>query len=280
MIKGRAMEKLDISPWAELRTLKLALLGATALLSAGAMPAYANLVTNGGFETNGGNGQIGDDTTATGWFVAPFNGTNSYVFLWNAQGGTTSGTSADNAGAVGEYGTVKIWGPGNGSANGLTLSPNGGAFVGADGAFQDGALMQTLTGLTAGQTYAVTFNWAAAQQENCNGAPCTGPTSSGWQVDLGSDPSQSTGNVTIFSHGFSGWKTTTFDFLAQGSSETLSFLATGTGGAALPPFALLDGVNVEATTVPEPSTWAMMLLGIAGLGYAGFRTRKKAIWIV
>ena len=31
--------------------------------------------------------------------------------------------------------------------------------------------------------------------------------------------------------------------------------------------------------VPEPSTWAMMLVGFAGLGYAGFRTRKKAISI-
>jgi hypothetical protein len=28
--------------------------------------------------------------------------------------------------------------------------------------------------------------------------------------------------------------------------------------------------------VPEPSTWAMMLLGFAGLGYAGYRTSQKA----
>jgi hypothetical protein len=27
--------------------------------------------------------------------------------------------------------------------------------------------------------------------------------------------------------------------------------------------------------VPEPSTWAMMLLGFAGLGYAGYRRRHK-----
>ncbi len=27
-------------------------------------------------------------------------------------------------------------------------------------------------------------------------------------------------------------------------------------------------------TVPEPSTWAMMLLGFAGLGFVGYRRRR------
>jgi hypothetical protein len=31
------------------------------------------------------------------------------------------------------------------------------------------------------------------------------------------------------------------------------------------------GGNIELSTVPEPSTWAMMLIGFAGLGYAGYR---------
>ncbi len=33
------------------------------------------------------------------------------------------------------------------------------------------------------------------------------------------------------------------------------------------------------TTVPEPSTWAMLLLGFAGLGFAGHRTSRKAVAI-
>ena len=44
-----------------------------------------------------------------------------------------------------------------------------------------------------------------------------------------------------------------------------------------------DNVNYEATVwtpvrgaVPEPSTWAMMLLGLAGLGFA-FRSRRKGV---
>ena len=34
-----------------------------------------------------------------------------------------------------------------------------------------------------------------------------------------------------------------------------------------------------SSTVPEPSTWAMMLLGFVGLGYAGFRKARSAISI-
>jgi hypothetical protein len=32
---------------------------------------------------------------------------------------------------------------------------------------------------------------------------------------------------------------------------------------------------VAAAVAPEPSTWAMMLLGFAGLGFAGFRVSRK-----
>ncbi len=251
-------------------------IGATALALVGATPALAavNLIQNGGFETNGGNGQIAFNTTAADWSVPALNG--SYFFLFNAGGAGASGSTADNGGSIGQYGTVSIYGPGNGSANGLTLSPDGGAFVASDPEFQNGAITQSLTGLSTGHTYAVSFWWAAGQQFNHSGS-----TSAGWEVGLGSDPTQSTGNASIGSRGFSGWTQSTFNFVAQGSTETLSFLATGTGSAALPPFALLDGVSVMSTGVPEPSTWAMMLLGFAGLGYAGFRGRRRtAISIV
>jgi hypothetical protein len=33
------------------------------------------------------------------------------------------------------------------------------------------------------------------------------------------------------------------------------------------------------TAVPEPSTWAMMLLGFAGLGFAGYRRTRKPVSI-
>jgi PEP-CTERM motif len=34
--------------------------------------------------------------------------------------------------------------------------------------------------------------------------------------------------------------------------------------------------SVQTAAIPEPSTWAMMLLGFAGLGYAGFRRTRKS----
>jgi hypothetical protein len=35
-------------------------------------------------------------------------------------------------------------------------------------------------------------------------------------------------------------------------------------------------VSINVSTVPEASTWAMMILGFAGLGFAGYRTSRKA----
>jgi hypothetical protein len=35
-------------------------------------------------------------------------------------------------------------------------------------------------------------------------------------------------------------------------------------------------LDIGASPVPEPSTWAMMLIGFAGLGYAGHRASRKS----
>jgi hypothetical protein len=36
-------------------------------------------------------------------------------------------------------------------------------------------------------------------------------------------------------------------------------------------------VSFVLTSVPEPSTWAMMLAGFAGLGFAGYRASRRAV---
>ena len=61
--------------------------------------------------------------------------------------------------------------------------------------------------------------------------------------------------------------------------SSVDISVAGTGGA-WNQIKQLDFSVPGATPVPESSTWGMMLLGFAGLGYAGFRSRKKAISIV
>lgn len=229
-----------------------------------ALPAQAtNLVTNGSFETSTGEGQLGFNTTATGWE------TSGYNFLF------ASG-SADTTGEVGSYGGLKLYGPGDGSANGLPASsPDGGNYVGADGAYEVGAITQTISGLTALHTYAVSFYWAAAQQSGygCLSNPSNpgGCTTEQWQVSLGSQ-TLTTGVATtgVNQGGFSGWMYQTLVFTATSSSEVLSFLALGTP-TGQPPFALLDGVSLTAT--PEPGT-LMSMAGAVLLG-VGLLVRGK-----
>jgi hypothetical protein len=36
------------------------------------------------------------------------------------------------------------------------------------------------------------------------------------------------------------------------------------------------GLFGDITAVPEPSTWAMMLLGFAGLGFVGYRQTRRS----
>jgi len=43
------------------------------------------------------------------------------------------------------------------------------------------------------------------------------------------------------------------------------------------PYLQFDSVNVNVSAVPEPSTWAMMMLGFAGFGYMAYRRHRMAV---
>jgi len=228
-----------------------------------AVTAKADLITNGSFSsTTNGAGQLGYNTNATGWT------TTGYNFLFTSASNATSGT------VTGVDGALALYGPGNGYANGLVNSPDGGNFIGADGAYEVGAITQTISGLTALSNYTVGFYWAAAQQSNFG---CVSPANPGgcttdqWQVSLGSQtqstPVASTG---VGQGGFSGWMYQTFT--ATSSSELLSFLAVGTPSGE-PPFALLDGVSLNVAT-PEPGS-LMLFAGAALIGFGELTRRKR-----
>jgi hypothetical protein len=232
-----------------------------------AQMAHAQLVQNGGFETTTtgpnsdstpGSGQLGYDINATDWTVGPpasITSPYSYDFLF------ASG-AADSTGALGQYGVLTLYGPGNGHANGLpATSPAGGNYVGLDSdvAYQ-AALSQTITGLTPGQTYALTFYWAGAQQTAFSGSTTDYLTAS-----LGGQ-SHNTVTISVPNQGFDPWTEVTFDYTATSASEVLSFLATGTPTSPNePPFVLLDGVSLTSTGAPDSTTTAVLLIFAAAI---------------
>jgi hypothetical protein len=239
--------------------------------------------SNGSFESTtagghggivDGGGQISYNIDVTDWT------TTGYNFLF------ASGTADNGTGTSGSAGALQLWGPGNGSSNGLPAgSPDGGNYVAADGAYEVDPISQVITGLTPGTDYIVGFYWAGSQQYNFNGA-----TTERWTVNLGDTDTfvanggdtggsftggqtQSTSVVDNVSHGFTGWTYQTFTFQADATSEVLSFLAVGTPTGE-PPFALLDGVSFGA--VPEPSTGILMFGALGVMGCLAVIRSKKS----
>jgi hypothetical protein len=238
-----------------------------------------NLITNGNFSTftggfSGAPSQINDTGTGgytelTGWTAGP--GSSGLLgFLIPSGAADTTGVHD-----VRFNDTFLLWGPGAGGgsvANGLPASsPDGGNYVAMDAApsLRGSGISQTLTGLTTGHTYSVSFYWAAAQQHGFDGA-----TTEAVQVSFGSQ-TQTTSTFNNASHGFSGWMSALFTFTADSSTPVINFLSLG-GPDGLPPFVLLDGISVTATANPEPGSLTLMLGGLlGGLGFLRWKRRFK-----
>jgi hypothetical protein len=63
-------------------------------------------------------------------------------------------------------------------------------------------------------------------------------------------------------------------FYSPNANDTFQFDFTLTGGSLQTPLALEAFVEV-GSGVPEPSTWAMMILGFAGIGFMACRRNRK-----
>jgi PEP-CTERM motif len=105
-------------------------------------------------------------------------------------------------------------------------------------------------------------------------------------------PSTTHSTPSVTSHGGANYQ---YDDLYPQTLSTYAILAsTGTGAAekvyalyvdgggfnffnivTTPSYAYVDDRGTFTTSVPEPATWAMMFLGFAALGFAGYRQSHK-----
>jgi Protein of unknown function (DUF642)/PEP-CTERM motif len=228
------------------RTLLALALGGSAMAAA---TAHAAAITNGSFETDGPSLNnafspgIGS-TEITGWTVI------------NNDGSTT-----DNGRNV-------LW-IGNGGFG--LFTPFGTSFIDLTGTSDstpfDG-LTQTVS-TVAGQSYKLTFDLGAQGTTGAFGGPisvmASAGATSGTFLDSGvSTPGSTTINGTV-------WTPETLAFTATSASTAISFV--GETGIQ---FIGLDNVSL-GSSVPEPASWAMLLVGFGGLGAVMRAQRKQPV---
>jgi hypothetical protein len=186
----------------------------------------------------------------------------------NATGWSTSGYNIVFNNATTSLASVALWDASNGGANSWNgMAPGGVNFVAMDGDYDTSPINQTITGLTPGKSYTLSFEYAFSQQKGYTGATLQNISASfGGSTIFTSSP-----NYALPSSGFSGWSTETLNVTATNTSEVLSFLAYG--NMPFPPFALLTAVSLTGA-VPEPASWAMMIVGLGAIGVAARRRRR------
>jgi|SwirhisoilCB3_FD_contig_61_260670_length_970_multi_12_in_0_out_0_1 hypothetical protein len=238
----------------QMKLLSSVALAASMALAIGSTAHAGDVITNGDFSSStygATNSQFG--TGFGGQGVTGWTGNGGYNIYFGTNV-TTNAASQYSPPSTGEHFRADVF-------------PTDGAFVALDGdTGVKGMISQDLTGLEVGKNYTLSFDWAAGQLANR-----TGDITEMLTVSFGGQ-SFDTGVLSVPSTLFSGWNHVTYVFTASQANQTLSFLSVGTPNG-LPPMALLDNVSL---TVPEPATWAMMLIGFGGIG-AMIRHRRQVL---
>lgn len=141
---------------------------------------------------------------------------------------------------------------------GYWQAPAGGGSVDVDGD-APGAFSQTLA--TGTGAYTLTFD--------LSGNPDGPPVTKTLQVTVGSASQTFTYDIGANSHGDMMYAPETLTFDASGPT-TLTFTSLDVGT----PYGPVVG-NVVVASVPEPASWALMLLGVGAMG-ATLRARRSS----
>jgi hypothetical protein len=109
---------------------------------------------------------------------------------------------------------------------------------------------------------------------DCSSGGCNTPAGGPVWNELGG----SSGQCWATGCGLTGWIESGFTGEAA-DTYVLEFGVSNANDNEFDSGLAFAGVEAGGTpiTVPEPSTWAMMLLGFAGLGFAGYRQRQKLV---
>lgn len=148
---------------------------------------------------------------------------------------------------------LSSWAVASSGATFTTVSSNGAAF------FDKGTdtLSQTINGLVIGTTYTFDYDYVSG-----------GTGSLTWSL-AGATTMGSTNAATNYAG---------LSFQALTTSLTISFAGAGNGNSGTPGYktAILDNVSLQSVSaVPEPETYAMMLVGLGAVGFVA-RRRKQA----
>jgi hypothetical protein len=230
--------------------LAMGLVGLIALTVTGARAG--NLVANGDF---GNIGNVWVDNTGLG------------SDDWQTGGATAIPDWINVPGAANEF-----WVTSPNSYSGLTASPGNGSpyFVDLTGQANNtpyGGIEQTIV-TTSGDNYVLQLDLGASTLWDSSNPAALTASATGTSL-LASQL------FTLTPTSDNAWATETLGFTANSSSTTIEFLGDTSYTSA---YIGLDNVSVTAATsaVPEPATWAMILIGLIGLG-ALMRSRRNRV---
>jgi choice-of-anchor C domain-containing protein len=146
--------------------------------------------------------------------------------------------------------------------NGYWQAQQGTHSVDLNGLSQGGVQQSIAT--TIGQAYALTF-YMSGNPDNGPGVKTLIATAGDASASFSYPVTSATTREAM------NWVPQTLNFTATGTSTVINFASATNGNCCWGP--ALDNVAVSA--IPELSTWMMMLIGFAGVGFVAYRRSRR-----